>query len=128
MPDVLPAITLDVAPTAPGLEEMASQLTAFAREHDLTDGVATRLVGVASEVAGILAAAPVERLRAEADIGGANAQLVMSATHPDLPERYAALRERLDTVAARCDAFATQLMPNAELQAWACFRLDVRDP
>jgi hypothetical protein len=128
VPEVLPAITLDVEPTPPGLEAMVARLTAFGREHDLPGGAATRLVGVAIDVAGVLTTSPVEGLQAEADIGDDNAQLVLIAAHPDLPERYAALRERLDAVAARCDAFAAQLMPNAGLQVWACFRLDTREP
>jgi hypothetical protein len=125
--DVLPAITLDVEPTPPGLQHLSAQLTTFATEHDLPETVAMRLVSVASDVADVLTdsleAPPVARLQADADIGLEDAQLVLIATDERLLDLHASLRGRLDTIAARCDAFVTQLTPSAELQVWACFRL-----
>lgn len=125
--EVLPAITLDVEPTDAGLELLSARLTTFARDHELPDTVASRLVSVASDVAdvmtGSLDAPPVARLQADADIGLHDAQLVLIAADHRLVDIYASMRARLDSVAPRCDAFATQLTTSAELQVWACFRL-----
>jgi hypothetical protein len=125
--DVLPAITLDVTPTAAGLQLLARQLTTFAYEHELPEDVATRLVSVASAAADVLAGSvgspPVGRLQADADIGRDDAQLVVIATDHRLIDRYAGLRERLERLDERCDGFATQLTPAAEVQVWARFAL-----
>jgi hypothetical protein len=125
--DLLPAITLDVDPTDAGLQQMTAQLTAFARDHALPDPVGSRLVSVASDVAdvvtSVLGAPPLARLRAEADIGDADAQLVVSAGDERLVAAYGSLRALLDRIAPRCDRFMTELAPNAELLVWACFRL-----
>jgi hypothetical protein len=124
---VLPAITLDVEPTDAGLQGFSEQLAAFAHNHGLPETVASRFVAVASDVtdivAGTLDAPPVGRLQADADIGLDDVQLVLIARDHRLLDVYASLRPRLDRLASRCDAFAAQLTPNAELQVWACFRL-----
>jgi hypothetical protein len=125
--EVLPAITLDVDPTGGGLEVLTARLTEFARDHELPDSVGPRLVSVASDVAdaltSALAAPALGRLRADADIGVDDAQLVLIAEDHRLPGVFASLRARLDGIASRCDGFAAELAPNAELQVWACFRL-----
>jgi hypothetical protein len=125
--DVLPAITLDVDPTDGGLELLIARLTEFARDHELPDSVGPRLVSVASDVAdvltGALAAPALGRLRADADIGVDDAQLVVIVEDHRLPGEFATLRPRLDHIASRCDGFAAELATNAELQVWACFRL-----
>jgi hypothetical protein len=124
---VLPAITLDVEPTARGLELLGEKLTAFARDHDLPETVVSRMASVASDIAdvlaGALAAPPVAHLQADADIGLDDAQVVLIAEDHRLVDVHASLRRRLDGIAARCDAFAAQFTSNAELQVWACFRL-----
>jgi hypothetical protein len=123
---VLPAITLDVTPTALGLQLLSAKLTTFAHDHDLPEPVVTRMVAVANDVADVLVGAldapPVGRLQADADIGLDDAQLVLIAADHRLLDVYTSLRPRLDGIAARCDAFAVQLTPNAEVQVWACFR------
>jgi hypothetical protein len=125
--EVLPAITLDVEPTTEGLETMSAQLAAFAHDHGLPALVGSRLVSVAADVADILAGGlaepPLRRLQADADIGLADAQLVLVAGDDRLAALYASLRSRLDRIARRCDAFVAELAPNDELQVWACFRL-----
>jgi hypothetical protein len=125
--EVLPAITLDVEPTDAGLRAMSAQLGAFATDHDLPADVGSRLVSVASEVAGAVAGAldgpPVGRLQADADIGLADTQLVLIAADHRLTAAYPALRPLLDAIARRCDAFVAELSPSSELQVWACFRL-----
>jgi hypothetical protein len=125
--EVLPAITLDVEPTHAGLQAMSAQLGEFARDHDLPAQVGSRIVSVASDVAGAVAEAlagpPVGRLQADADIGLADAQLVLIAADHRLPAVYRSLRPQLDAVAARCDAFVAELSPGSELQVWACFQL-----
>jgi hypothetical protein len=123
---VLPAITLDVTPTPPGLRHLAAQLETFAQEHDLPADVATRLVAVASDVAEVLTAAvespPLGRLQADADIAADDAQLVLIAGDHRLPDRYPSLRGRLERLSTRCDEYAAQLTPSAEIQVWARFR------
>ena len=124
---MLPAITLDVEPTPPGLQRLSAQLTAFASEHDLPDSAARRLVGVAGEMADVLVssldAPPVRRLWADADIGREDAQLVLIASDQRLLDRYGTLRGRLAAIASRCDGFATHVSAGVEVQVWASFRL-----
>jgi hypothetical protein len=125
--DVLPVITLEVESTDDAdLQWLLEELTAFAHEHELPAAEASRFVSVASEVVEVVAAAldvpPVRRLQADADIGRDDAQLVLIATDHRLSELYAAMRPRLDDIAARCDDFAAQLCRASELQVWASFR------
>ena len=124
---MLPAVTLDVEPTDAGLQLLSARLTSFAHDHKLPETVVSGIVSVASEVGDVIAhsldAPPVARLQADADVGLDDAQLVLLAADHRLPEVYASLRPRLERIASRCDAFATQLTPAAELQVWARFRL-----
>jgi hypothetical protein len=125
--EILPAITLEVEPSAAGLRGMSEQLAAFARDHELPGSVASRMVSVAADVAnvvtGALSAPPISHLLADADIGLDDAQLVLIAEDHRLPELFASLRPRLHRAAIRCDGFAAELAPHAELQVWARFRL-----
>jgi len=125
---VLPAITLDVEPTDAGARLMAAELAAFAEDHELPPPVAAGMVAVASEVAAAvvaaLAAPPVGRLQADADIGLDDAQLVVIAADDRLRDAYASMKPGFDELAARCDAFAAELAPTGELQVWARFRLN----
>lgn len=126
---MLPAITLDVEPTDAGARLMAAELAAFAEDHELPPPVASRMVSVASAVAAgvvaTLAAPPLGRLQADADIGLDDAQLVVIAGDDRLRDVYPALKPVLDGLAARCDAFAAELAPTGELQVWARFRLAI---
>jgi hypothetical protein len=124
---VLPAITLDVEPTDAGRQHMAAQLGGFASDHGLPADVGSRMVSVASDVADVVARAldgpPIARLRADADIGLGDTQLVLIAADHRLPGVYRSLRPRLDGIAARCDAFVAELSASSELQVWARFQL-----
>jgi hypothetical protein len=126
-PDVLPAITLDVEPTAAGLREMSAQLAAFARDHGLSGAIGARLASVAGDVTHLVLGALTEpfagRLQADADIGPADAQIIVIAADQRLPGVYGSLRPRFDAIAARCDDFAAELAANSELQVWARFQL-----
>ena len=123
---MLPAITLDVEPTDAGTQLMAAELAAFAEDHELPPPVASRMVAVASGVAAAvvaaLAAPPLARLQADADIGLDDAQLVVIAGDDRLRDVYPSLKAGFDVLAARCDAFAAELAPTGELQVWARFR------
>jgi hypothetical protein len=128
--DVLPAITLEVGLDASGLSQMSTQLEEFADHNDLGEPVAERLVSVARDVVeAVLRAVPAPAggsLTADADIGWDDAQLVVIAADPRLPDVYASLRPTLDRAAARCDEFAEELGRDARLQVWGRFRLDQR--